>query len=126
MASHKNRIIKMIWYTYKANNNVVVNQFVQLSSDGVTVELHTTGTPIGICTDSYLTEGTQERYCKVYVAGGGGQDAVLSSSWSGSQSRFDVVESKIIPVSSGGIGWIIPFFPQSAKNPDEVVKVAIY
>tara|TARA_Y100000592_G_C5241141_1_gene208345 strand:- start:170 stop:520 length:351 start_codon:yes stop_codon:yes gene_type:complete len=116
----------MIWYTYKASENVVVNQFVQLSSDGASVELHQSGNPLGVCVSSYVTEDTQERFCEIYVAGGSGQDAVLGADWNGSQCRFDVVQSKIIPVSSGGIGWIIPSFPQNAKNQNDVVKVAIY
>ena len=116
----------MIWYTYKANSNVTQNQFVQLSSDSLSVEIHTTGTPLGVCVESYVTEDTQERFCKVYVAGGSGQDAVLNADWNGSQTRFEVVNGKVNPVSTGGVGWIIPDYPSTSKTVNDVVKVAIY
>lgn len=116
----------MIWYTYKADLNVIQNQFVQLASDGLTVELHTTGTPIGVCMKLETTEDTQEHLAQVYVAGGSGQDAVLNASWNGSQSRFEVINGKVNPVSSGGIGWIIPDFPRSSKSENDLVKVAVY
>ena len=116
----------MIWYTYKANSNVVQNQFVQLSSDNLSVELHTTGTALGICIALETTEDTQETLARVYVAGGSGQDAILHAAWSGEQSRFEVVNGKVNPVSSGGIGWLIPDFPKAAHSANDVVKVAIY
>jgi len=116
----------MIWYTYKADLNVIQNQFVQLSSDGLTVELHTTGAAIGICMTLETTEDTQEHLAQVYVAGGSGQDAVLNASWNGAPSRFEVINGKVNPVSSGGIGWIVPDFPQSSKSENDLVKVAIY
>ena len=83
----------MIWYTYKADLNVIQNQFVQLSSDGLTVELHTTGAAIGICMTLETTEDTQEHLAQVYVAGGSGQDAVLNASWNGAPSRFEVINA---------------------------------
>lgn len=116
----------MIWYTYKANTNVIENQFVQLSSDNLTVELHTTGTPVGVCMKLETTEDTQEHLAQVYVAGGSGQNAVLHTAWNGSQSRFEVINGKVNPVSSGGIGWIIPEFPHASKSQNDVVKVAVY
>ena len=116
----------MIWYTYKANSNVIQNQFVELSSDGQTVQLHTTGRPIGICIKTEVTEDTQETVAQVYVAGGSGQDAVLHTSWNGSQSRFEVVNGKVNPVASGGIGWLIPNFPNVSKSSNDIVKVAVY
>ena len=116
----------MIWYTYKANANVIQNQFVQLSSDGLSVELHTTGTPIGICMNLETTEDSQETFARVYVAGGSGQDAILHAAWNGSQSRFEVIAGKVNPVSSGGVGWLIPAFPHTAYSANDVVKVAVY
>lgn len=117
---------KMIWYTYKANLNVIENQFVQLSNDGLSVELHTTGTALGVCMKLETTEDTQEHLAKIYVAGGSGTDAILNASWDGTQSRFEVINGKVNPVSSGGIGWLIPEFPKSSKSANEVVKVAVY
>ena len=116
----------MIWYSYLANTNVVQNQFVQLSTDGLTVELHTTGTPLGICMNVETTEDTQQTIARIYVAGGSGQDAILHTAWNGGQSRFDVVNGKVNPVSSGGIGWLIPTFPKQSYQQDQLVKVAIY
>lgn len=116
----------MIWYSYKADNSVLENQFVQLSSDGLTVEMHSTGTPIGLCMSVETTEDTQEKVAKVYTAGGSGQDAVLSSNWDGSPSRFEIVNGKANPVSTGGDGWLIPTFPQASYSANDVVKVALY
>lgn len=116
----------MIWYTYKANSNVIQNQFVQLSSDGLSVEPHTTGAALGVCMGLETTEDTQETIARVYVAGGSGQDAVLHAAWDGSQSRFEVISGKVNPVSSGGVGWLIPDFPKTAYSANDVVKVALY
>ena len=116
----------MIWYSYLANANVVQGQFVQLSSDGSTVEIHTTGTALGLCMSVETTDDTQQTIAQVYVAGGSGHDAVLHAAWSGEQSRFEVVEGKVNPVSSGGVGWLIPAFPKTAYSANDVVKVAIY
>lgn len=116
----------MIWYTYKANTNVILNQFVQLASDSLSVELHTTGTPVGVCIKLETTEDTQEHLAQIYVAGGSGQDAVLGASWDGVQSRFEVINGKVNPASTGGIGWLIPNFPKSSKSINEVVKIAVY
>jgi hypothetical protein len=117
---------KMIWYTYKANSNVTQNQFVQLSSDGLSVEIHTTGTPLGVCISIEVLEDTQERLAKIYVAGGSGQNAVLNADWNGSQTRFEVVNGKVNPIASGGIGWIIPEYPRASKLTNETVRVAVY
>lgn len=116
----------MIWYSYLANANVVQGQFVQLSSDGSKVELHTTGTALGLCMSVETTEDTQETVARVYVAGGSGQDAVLHAAWSGEQSRFEVVSGKVNPVSSGGVGWLIPAFPKTSYSANDTVKVSIY
>tara|TARA_Y100000114_G_C11703146_1_gene299504 strand:+ start:146 stop:496 length:351 start_codon:yes stop_codon:yes gene_type:complete len=116
----------MIWYTYKANSNVTQDQFVQLSSDGLSVELHTNGTPVGVCISVEVTEDTQERICKVYVAGGSGQDAILYADWNGSPTRFEVVNGKVNPVTSGGIGWILPEYPRASKSSNQTVKIAVY
>ena len=112
----------MIWYTYKANLNVIQNQFVQLADDGLSVELHTTGSILGLC----MGVETTEDFARVYVAGGSGQDAILNTAWTGEQSRFEVVNGKVNPVSSGGIGWLIPAFPKAAYSANDLVKVAIY
>jgi hypothetical protein len=116
----------MIWYTYLANTNVIQNQFVQLSSDGLSVELHTTGTPLGVCMGVETLEDTQETTARIYVAGGSGNNAVLYASWNGEQSRFEVINGKVNPVSSGGVGWLIPSFPKTNYSANDVVKVAIY
>lgn len=126
MASFQDRIIKMIWYSYKANQNVIQGQFVQLSSDGLSVELHTTGAPLGLCFGIEILEDTQERIAKVYAAGGSGQIAILGADWSGSPSRFDIINSKVIPVSSGGSGWIVPEYPKSSRSQGDSVWIAIY
>ena len=116
----------MIWYSYKANTDVLQYQFVQLSSDGLSVELHSSGTPLGLCLSVETMEDTQEKVARIYVAGGSGNDAVLHASWNGEQSRFEVVNGKVNPVSSGGIGWLVPSFPKTSYSANETVKVAIY
>ena len=117
---------KMIWYSFQADSSVLPQQFVQLASSGSSVEIHSSGTAIGLCLSVETTEGTQERVAKIYTAGGSGQLAVLSSNWDGAPSRFEVVDSKVSPVSTGGIGWLIPEFPQAAKVAGDQVRVAIY
>ena len=116
----------MIYYTYKANDNVVQGQFVQLSSDKLTVENHITGSVLGLCIRSYISEDDSIRYAEIYAAGGSGQQAILNTDWNGSPSRFDVVNAKGQPVSQGGIGWIIPEFPRDSKLADSLVNVSIY
>lgn len=116
----------MIWYSYKANTNVLQYQFVQLSSDGLSVELHSSGTPLGLCLSVETMEDTQEKVARIYSAGGSGQVGILASNWDGTPTRFEVVNSKISPVSSGGIGWIIPEFPKASKAAGDQVRIAIY
>jgi hypothetical protein len=116
----------MIYYTYKANDNVIPGQFVQLSSDELTVENHTTGAVIGLCIRSYISDDDSLRYAEIYVAGGSGQQAILNANWNGSPSRFDVVNSKVEAVASGGIGWIIPELPRASKSAGETVYISIY
>ena len=116
----------MIWYTYPCDENVLLNQFVQLSSDKLKVEIHSSGKPIGICFEIETNEDTGEKFAKVYSAGGSGNSAVLGASWDGSPMLFNVVSSKVVPVSENGIGWLIPALPVSAKNTNEIVTVAIY
>ena len=116
----------MIYYTYQADQNCVVGQFVQLSSDQNKVENHTTGLVLGLCRRIYDNEDGTIKYCEVYVAGGGGQQAILNVNWDGSPTRFDVVQSKVQPVSSGGIGWIIPNFPKSSAAAGDSVYISIY
>lgn len=116
----------MIWYSYLANTDVIENQFVQLSSDGSKVELHSTGTPIGLCMNVEIMEDTQDRVSRIYTAGGSGELAILGANWDGSPSRFDVINSKVVPVSSNGIGWIIPDFPKASKVSGDAVRIALY
>lgn len=116
----------MIYYTYSASSNVVVNQFVQLSPDTNTVENHTTGKVLGLCRSVYVSEDDSIRYAEVYVAGGGGQPAILGTDWNGSPTRFDVIDSKVVPVSQGGLGWIIPELPRETKHSNSLVNIAIY
>ncbi len=116
----------MIWYTYQANENVTQNLFVQLSNDGQNVELHTTGTPVGLCLNVEVTEDTAQRLAQVYANGGSGSHAVLNSAWDGNPSRFDVINGKVEPVASGGMGWLIPAFPKVSYSANDLVRVAIY
>ena len=116
----------MIYYTYKSNENVTQGQFVQLSSDQNSVENHNTGVVLGLCRRVYVSEDDGLRYAEIYAAGGGGQSAILNADWSGSPSRFDVVNAKVQPVASGGIGWIIPEFPKASKLANESVFISIY
>lgn len=116
----------MIYYTYEANDSCVVGQFVQLSTDTNKVENHTSGLVLGLCRRIYENQDNTIKYCEVYVAGGGGQQAILGSNWNGTPSRFDVVQSKVQPVSSGGIGWIIPNFPKSSSVAGDLVYISIY
>jgi len=116
----------MIYYTFKASDDVVLNQFVQLSSDTNTVENHSTGTALGLCQSVYVSDDDGIRYAEVYAGGGGGRQALLNSDWDGSPSRFDVVNSKVQAVASGGIGWIIPSFPRTPQVANSLVNIAIY
>lgn len=116
----------MIYYTYRSNANTVAGQFVQLSSDSNTVENHTTGTVLGLCRTVYTSDDDGLLYAEIYVAGGGGQSAILNSNWNGAPTRFDVVNSKVEPVASGGIGWIIPSLPRSSKVAGDSVDISIY
>lgn len=116
----------MIYFTYSANSNVIAGEFVQLSSDESQVEKKTSGQTIGLCRSVYVSDDDGLRYAEIYQAGGGGQSAVLNSNWSGAPSRFDVVNAKVEPVASGGIGWIIPEFPKVAKTAGESVYISIY
>ena len=116
----------MIWYTYPCDESVLLNQFVQLSSDKSKVEIHTSEKPVGICFEIENNEDTGEKFAKVYSAGGSGKNAVLGANWDGSPMQFSVVSSKAIPVTEGGIGWLLPTLPVTAKNTDEIVTVAIY
>jgi hypothetical protein len=116
----------MIYYTYEASETCVVGQFVQLSTDTSKVEKHASGFVLGLCRRIYDNQDNTIKYCEVYVAGGGGQQAILNSDWDGTPSRFDVVQSKVQTVSSGGIGWIIPNFPPSSVLADQLVYISIY
>lgn len=116
----------MIYYTYKANDNIIEGQFVQLSSDELTIENHITGSVLGLCIRSYISEDDSIRYAEIYVAGGSGQQAILNTDWNGSPSRFNVVNAKVHPVSQGGVGWIIPSFPRASANAGELVYISIY
>ena len=116
----------MIYYTYKAEESTVEKQFVQLSSNEESVEAHSMGVVLGVCRRVYVSEDDGLRYAEVYVAGGGGEQAILNTNWSGSPTRFDVVNSRVNPVSSGGIGWIIPEFPRASKSAGESVYISIY
>jgi hypothetical protein len=103
-----------------------VGQFVQLSSDSEQVENHTTGETLGVCVNSYTSDDDGLQYAEVYAAGGGGRQAILNSSWDGAPSRFSVVNAKVEPVSSGGIGWLIPSLPRSSKTAGDSVYISIY
>ena len=116
----------MIYFTYRANETVTQGQFVQLSSDLETVENHTTGAVLGLCKSVYESEDNGLRYSEIYVAGGGGQQAVLNSQWDGSPSRFNVINAKVEPVASGGIGWILPDLPKQPKESGGLVFISIY
>ena len=116
----------MIYYTYQADQNCVVGQFVQLSTDTNKVENHTTGVVLGLCRRLYDNEDGSIKYCEVYVAGGGGEQATLNVDWDGTPTRFDVVNSKLQPVASGGIGWIIPELPKTSKVAGDSVYISIY
>lgn len=116
----------MIYYTFKADESVILNQFVQLSSNTATVENHSNGEILGLCQSVYVSDDDGIRYAEVYAGGGGGRPALLGSDWDGSPSRFDVVNSKVHPVSQGGIGWIIPNFPRTNQVANSLVNIAIY
>jgi|11BtaG_2_1085332.scaffolds.fasta_scaffold113750_2 hypothetical protein len=116
----------MIWYTYPCDENVLLNQFVQLSSDRSKVEIHSSGKPIGICLEIETNSDTGEKFAKVYSAGGSGNSAVLGANWDGSPMQFNVVSSKVVPVAENGIGWLLPVIPVSERIIDEIVNVAIY
>jgi hypothetical protein len=115
----------MIYFTFKASSNVVQGQFVQLSTDKTEVENHTTGSCVGLCRSVYNSEDDGVSYAEIYQAGGGGQRAVLNDTWNGAPSRFDIVNAKVQPVSSGGVGWIIPEFPQAGKIAGDSVFISI-
>lgn len=116
----------MIYFTYKANENVLANHFVQLANDENSVEINTTKQTIGLCRSVYVSEDDGLRYAEIYQAGGGGQLAVLNAEWSGAPCRFDVINSKVQPVASGGLGWIIPEFPKTTKSAGDSVYISIY
>ena len=116
----------MIYYTYIADSTVQQGEFVQLGQDTNTVTKHQSGgLALGLCRKLYTGEN-DIMYSEIYVAGGGGQQAVLNTDWDGTPSRFDIVQSRVEPVQSGGVGWIIPNFPKSSAVAGELVYISIY
>lgn len=113
----------MIYFTLQTGNSFTVGEAVQKSSGGVVP--HTDGTVLGVvmmCTE--VSEGLYET--KIYSAGGGGTDMLLGADWDGSAGRFRFENGRVVPVDSGGDGWLLPELPQAAKQVGDMIKGAIY
>tara|TARA_R100000278_G_scaffold122338_1_gene108236 strand:+ start:455 stop:802 length:348 start_codon:yes stop_codon:yes gene_type:complete len=114
----------MIFFTVETNTSFTVGEAVEKS--GSTIATHSTGDVLGVVMASNeITENTLYQI-KIYSAGGGGTDMILGADWDGSPGRFQFINGRIHPVSSGGDGWFLPELPQATKVAGDIVKGAIY
>ena len=117
----------MIFYTEQTTQILDIRKAVERDSAGNLI-LHSGGEVLGVVMSSNQVSDTDSAIfeSKIYVAGGGGQSLILGASWDGKLTRFEFKNGQAVTVASGGHGWLIPEFPQSAKMAGEIVQGAIY
>ena len=117
----------MIYFTINSDSQLTVGEAIELTSDGSKATQRTSGQAVGVVMSSVETgENTGIWTNKVYVAGGGGTSMILSSSWDGTLTRFEYDGARVRPVTSGGVGWLIPDYPALAHSAGDVVKGSLY
>ena len=114
----------MIYYSKDTAQEIPVGTGVQVT-DGV-VEPHSSGELVGFIRANSPLEGDTGFRAQIYVAGGGGSPMLLGASWDGSLKRFDVINGRAVPVSQGGVGWLVPEYPPTNKNAGDLVLGALY
>lgn len=116
----------MIYYTLSTSSSFPVGEAVQTAAGGG-IEPHTSGEVLGVVMSSTsLNDENTEYATKVYSAGGGGVSMILGVAWDGSPSRFQFVNGRVEPVSTGGHGWLIPDYPATPKAIGDTVQGGIY
>lgn len=113
----------MIYFTENSSQNIEVGRGVQ-RSNGELVP-HENGDLVGFIMNTSLLQNG-EYQLRVYVAGGGGAQMLLGSSWDGTTTRFTVSSGRVLPVSSGGVGWLIAEYPSFPRQEGELVTGALY
>lgn len=113
----------MIYFTTITSTSFTAGEAVEQA--GSSIVTHNSGAVLGVVLASVeVAENTY--HTKIYTAGGGGVDMILGADWDGLPTRFNFVQGRAVPVSSGGAGWLLPELPQAAKVAGDVVKGAIY
>lgn len=116
----------MIYFTINSEAQLTVGEAVELTSSGSLVAQRTTGTPIGVVMSSVETETEGTWANKVYIAGGGGSDMILSAAWDGHLTRFEYDGARVRPTTGAGVGWLIPDYPSASKSAGDIVKGSLY
>ena len=113
----------MIYFSKDTDVEIPVGTGVQ-ETDGV-LQKHSDGNCIGFIRENFSLESGGFR-TQIYVAGGGGSPMILCSDWDGNLTRFEIINGHVAPVNSGGVGWLIPEYPQTSKNTGDLVLGALY
>lgn len=113
----------MIYFSQNTSTEIPIGTGVQFTNGQL--EQHSNGECIGFIRDNYQLDGGLFQ-AQVYVAGGGGSDMLLGAAWDGSLTRFEIINGRVSPVSTGGVGWLLPQYPQVAKAVGETVLGALY
>ena len=117
----------MIFYTEQTTKILDINKAVERDENGQLIT-HSSGVVLGVVMSSYQVQNSDPATfeSKIYVGGGGGQSLILGATWDGVLTRFEFQNGLVVPISSGGNGWLIPEFPGTSKNNGDIVQGAIY
>lgn len=116
----------MIFYTIRTNQVFNIGQIIQKNNDDTYSLNNNTGLVLGSIMNSNSIDDSSDNEYQVYGGGGGGVKMRLGSNWNGKITRFEFNNDSIVPVESGGSGWIIPNYPEESKLSGDLVDAVIY
>jgi hypothetical protein len=116
----------MIYYTVITNSSLNKGQVVQKNNDNTFSVNDGTGIILGVVMSCTQIPDTTNYELVIYAAGGGGVKIKLANSWDGHPSRFEYLNDGITPVTTGGVGVLVPSYPIQSYNAGDLVDGALY